>query len=391
MGSFLDSVKAIRLTMRVWIFLILAGICLADQERNDRMFSLFSVVQFKNDPCTSSDKISSASTTNRNGTCVTSSECIERSGSAKGNCAAGFGVCCVQILKDDSDTDVNYNDTYIQNPDYPNSYGDEGTITYKVNKIDSTICFLRLDFEQFDVIGMTLGGAGPTCEAGDHIEITGTGSGLDFPAVCGNLAGQHMYISMGQDDGDSANIKVVVNGDGAGETRKWEIEVSQLPCNSNYSPPEGCTQWFTEPSGTISDFGGSDNILQDGLNYNVCLRQNMGYCCVEYQTCGTTGDFGVRTQAIADAPAQVGSGTNCADDWISIDGAGASCGNIIGINKFCKDILGYKNAGPDPDYIDIPICDCTPPFQIGVHTATPLDTAILADTGFCLNYRQLKC
>ena len=49
-----------------------------------------------------------------------------------------FGVCCVQIIKDDSDTDVNYNDTYIQNPDYPNSYGDEGTITYKVKKIDNS-------------------------------------------------------------------------------------------------------------------------------------------------------------------------------------------------------------------------------------------------------------
>ena len=49
-----------------------------------------------------------------------------------------FGVCCVKILEDDSDTDVNYNDTYIQNPDYPNSYGEEGTITYKVNKIDSS-------------------------------------------------------------------------------------------------------------------------------------------------------------------------------------------------------------------------------------------------------------
>ena len=34
--SFLDSVKAIRLIMRVWIFLILAGFCLAERERNDR-------------------------------------------------------------------------------------------------------------------------------------------------------------------------------------------------------------------------------------------------------------------------------------------------------------------------------------------------------------------
>ena len=37
------------------------------------VFSLFSVVTFKNDPCTSNDKISSASTNYRNGTCTTAS------------------------------------------------------------------------------------------------------------------------------------------------------------------------------------------------------------------------------------------------------------------------------------------------------------------------------
>ena len=46
------------------------------------MFSLFSVVQFKNDPCTSNDKISSASTNYRNGTCVTSSYVYYTLGSA---------------------------------------------------------------------------------------------------------------------------------------------------------------------------------------------------------------------------------------------------------------------------------------------------------------------
>jgi len=377
--------------MRVLIFLTLVAFCFAasQEERDGKVFSLFSVVQFKNLPCTSTDKISSASTQNRNGTCVTTSECIDRGGAAKGNCAAGFGVCCVQIIDEDSNTDVNYNDTYLQNPDYPSSYGDEGSITYKVNKLNNDICFLRLDFEQFDVIGLTL--PATTCDSVDHIEITGTGSGLDFPAICGNLAGQHMYVSMGNDEGDNADIKVVVNGDAAGNTRKWEIKVAQLPCHSDYSPPEGCTQWFTEPSGTISDWGGADNILQDNLNYNVCVRQNYGYCCVEYQTCGGTGDFAVRTQGPAVNTAGAGF-AGCMTDWISIDGAGVSCGNALGTNKFCNDILHYKNGAAAADYSDIPICDCTPPFQVGVHTATPILAANdVADTGFCLNYRQLKC
>jgi len=384
--------------MRVLIFLTLVAFCFAasQEERDGKVFSLFSVVQFKNLPCTSTDKISSASTQNRNGTCVTTSECIDRGGAAKGNCAAGFGVCCVKIIDDDSNTDVNYNDTYLQNPDYPSSYGDEGSITYKVNKLDNDICFLRLDFEQFDVIGISLG-ADTTCDSVDHIEITGTGSGLDFPAICGNLAGQHMYISMGNDEGDNADIKVVVNGDAAGNTRKWEIKVAQLPCHSEYSPPEGCTQWFTEPSGTISDWSGADNLLQDGLDYNICVRQNYGYCCIEYQTCGTDGDFAIRTTMNAAAKGAIGAGkAGCLaeDAWLSIDGAGVSCGNIAGTNKFCQDVLGYINGGTGiggDNYLDSPICDCTAPFQIGVHTGTPINVALTDTTGFCLNYRQLKC
>jgi len=376
-----------RLTMRIWIFFALLGLCLAKQEeRNDRMFSLFSVVQFKNDPCTSNDKISSASTNYRNGTCVTSSECIERSGSAKGNCAAGFGVCCVQKIDDDSDTDVNYNDTYIQNPDYPSSYGDESSITYKVSKIESDICFLRLDFEMFDVVQQPVTAL---CATGDHLSITNTGSGLDYPSICGNLAGSHMYVSMGGDDGDSADIKVNLVGEQAGETRKWEIKVSQIPCFSAYSPPDGCAQWFTEPSGTIQDWAGSDDMLQDSLDYNICVRQNMGYCCVEYQDCGS---FAVGTKA-AGLTGAAGAGTDCVTvggTWIEIDGASGQCGGISGVNKFCDNFLHPQN---DQATNSVPICDCTAPFSIGVHSETPDPAAnnLVANTGFCLNYRQVKC
>ena len=51
-------------------------------------FSLFSVVSFQNDEC------NSTTTTGTSGTCYTSSECSGRGGTANGNCAAGFGVCC---------------------------------------------------------------------------------------------------------------------------------------------------------------------------------------------------------------------------------------------------------------------------------------------------------
>ena len=52
-----------------------------DNLRDKKLFSLFSVVTFKNDGCSSSSS--------RNGTCYTSSECLSKGGLAKGNCAAG--------------------------------------------------------------------------------------------------------------------------------------------------------------------------------------------------------------------------------------------------------------------------------------------------------------
>ncbi len=49
------------------------------------VFSLFSIVTFKNDGCASS----SGSSTTRNGTCYTATECSNKGGTASGNCASG--------------------------------------------------------------------------------------------------------------------------------------------------------------------------------------------------------------------------------------------------------------------------------------------------------------
>ena len=38
---------------------------------------------------------SGSSTGAKKGTCLATSECFANSGTADGNCAAGFGVCCV--------------------------------------------------------------------------------------------------------------------------------------------------------------------------------------------------------------------------------------------------------------------------------------------------------
>ena len=75
------------------------------------------------------------------------SECTDKGGSPKGKCAAGFGICCVFTLNgDDSTQTVNYNDTYIQNPDYPSTYGGTSSLTYTINKCSNGKSYKILEF-----------------------------------------------------------------------------------------------------------------------------------------------------------------------------------------------------------------------------------------------------
>ena len=50
------------------------------------VFSVFEIVRFNNDACTGDD--------GKMGVCYTAAQCTSMGGSATGNCAMGFGVCC---------------------------------------------------------------------------------------------------------------------------------------------------------------------------------------------------------------------------------------------------------------------------------------------------------
>ena len=56
--------------------------------REGKLFSLFSIVTFKNTGCRSTSG-TTGSGINRNGTCYTNTECQNKGGTSAGNCAAG--------------------------------------------------------------------------------------------------------------------------------------------------------------------------------------------------------------------------------------------------------------------------------------------------------------
>merc|ERR1719367_2665043 len=173
----------------VVIFILVIGTTWA---ANPKSFSIFNVVQFKNEACVSTS--TTMGNGNRNGTCFTSEECEEKNGKAEGNCASGFGVCCV-FLEKECGAEIDQNCTYIQNEDYPTAVTTAGDCEYKIKKCDDAICTVRLDFEQFNIDSWATTDAEESRICVDSFDVTvAPTTGLTIPSICGTNAGQHMYI-----------------------------------------------------------------------------------------------------------------------------------------------------------------------------------------------------
>ena len=100
------------------------------------VLSLFTIVSWKQGPCTS--------TAGTNGTCYSSNECTNLGGTASGTCASGFGVCCLVTVTCGGSTSVN--GTYFQNPGYPSTY-DRFHIQYWLSS-NQTLNYFQCQFMQ---------------------------------------------------------------------------------------------------------------------------------------------------------------------------------------------------------------------------------------------------
>merc|ERR1711876_131424 len=82
------------------------------EDKLAKHFSLFSVVTFGNEECTSDTSVAGGATT---GTCYSSTECSDKNGMSSGNCASGFGVCCVFLNTAAASATITENRTRLRN------------------------------------------------------------------------------------------------------------------------------------------------------------------------------------------------------------------------------------------------------------------------------------
>lgn len=292
-------------------------------------------------------------------------------------------------------TTINQNNTYVQNPSFPTVYtGTATTFSYKVSKVASNICFLRLDFETFTITGPvdSKETGGGVCNT-DTFKITGP-TKERIPTICGKNAGQHMYVDFGTDLSDQVSLDFAFTG--TSTVRTWEIKTSQIECSSNFRPPPGCLQYFTTLTGRITTF----NFLDDATthlasqDYNSCIKKQDGFCCVQYQVCADqTNAFTFDVTAATLGMSKVDDTCKASIDYVRIPGSSLSCTSQPGIavnNKYCGNVFATLT---DAGGINNQICDCDEPFYVGFHTDAVGENTGSAtrSRGVCLDYSQLPC
>jgi len=350
--------------------------------RAGKAFSLFSIVQFPNQQCTG------ASSSTTYGTCYTSSECSAKGGSADGNCAAGFGVCCV-IYTSTCGTSISTNTTYIRNPGYPSSYTatSASTCSYTIKKVSDDICQLRLDFQTFS--GFATATTVSTCT--DTLAVTGQ-TGVDPPSICGTNTGYHMYAEFGATSTDSISMTLTYGSSGLTTAKTFNILARQISCTATWKAPTDCTQFFTGVTGNVQSYNFGQ--LLNGQYYTNCIRTERGYCAIQWKIDSTTSPdpFGI-LQTTPASNAAGGPSHLCSTGFITIPDL--SMDGINGIPVPLATKQGFQsymcgiNFGVEGQTTSAALISRKQPFILGVYTATAPNTE--PGTGFSLDYTQLPC
>jgi len=251
-------------------------------DKKAKAFSLFSVVSFPNEQC-------QTMMAGMVGVCVTSDECDARTGgTASGNCASGFGVCCLTQLEGTAAAPtvmVTDSLTYIQNENFPTTVGSTAPVTaaafmYQIQSGTGN-AQIRLDF---DLAVFEQPSAAGACGGGRDSVTIAPLNGVFNTGLCGTFSGQHMFVDSGRRaTGTTITISTSAT---ALAGRTWKILVTFIPVGSADLAPPNCAQYFTANAGTITSFnnlvaGGQGTMLQGQL-YEVCIRRNPGFTRVTY-------------------------------------------------------------------------------------------------------------
>ncbi|EFX72896.1 hypothetical protein DAPPUDRAFT_325652 [Daphnia pulex] len=339
------------------------------------------------------------------GICVPGSVCSLFGGRPSSSCVLGK-VCCVNTISTCGGT-VTLNNTYWQSPTTAVSASSTCAITLRldtkyVEQLKKPICQIRLDFVSFTTAQPTAG----TCV--DTFQVSGTTTVA--PVICGDNAGQHMYLDVPSSALTSTDVQLMFNFGAATTTRSWNIKIAMLPCGAFYLAPTDCLQYFTSATGkratqmcvsvcTVTNGGDAFYITTPAAVVTAATT----FLTVVTATAGATSQSNVGTTVSSTGnPAFVVA--TCLYDFLQIaSGQDATTG--VEADRFCGNQL---NLATGADLLNpglatsTQVCTSIRPFRMTFKTdgteaaisiATPptvpaVAGADTANTGFCLDYQE---
>ncbi|KAK7864646.1 hypothetical protein R5R35_012418 [Gryllus longicercus] len=345
--------------------------------KSSKFFPFFTVVRISNNPCVGEN--------NLNGTCYSRRVCASYDGIASGSCGGGLGVCC--IIQRTCGGTSNLNCTYFINPNYPSSYAGGTRCSLTINKCNTNICQVRLDFLEFSLASPDFNGVCAT----DFFTVTG-GSSI-VPRICGENTGQHIYV-----DFDEGAVPIQLSVDTTASVafgRRWNIKVMQIPCDSPSRAPVGCLMYYTETTGTVKSFnfgtaanpspgpfvGVAGTRELANLNYGVCVRMNPGYCAIEWSADPNNNFSFTVTDNTIPANSQPDFGQSCTTDFVVIPNPQQN-GVSVPYDRFCGSGFITTTTFSKPFVLTV----VTDGGELGNGTSPDL-----GNRGFCLLYRQIPC
>ncbi|KAI8430781.1 hypothetical protein MSG28_000943 [Choristoneura fumiferana] len=349
------------------------------------LFPFVSIVRFANTECSSANTM--------NGTCLARRECNNLNGTIAGTCASRRGRCCIVSRTCGSTTNVN--NTYFTSPGYPAAYAGGAACSIIVNRCNSNICQLRIDF--LDMVIAQPDGDG-NCVT-DSVSVTG--GNTIVPLICGDNTGQTIFVDF---NGDTAITITITATLASTFSRRWNLRLVQLGCDCPGVAPNGCLQYYTGTTGTITSFNygtaanqalsaslvtGTRQIAN--LDYGICIRMEAGYCGIQYaQTANdiysftVTGDVEGADNTVLGTTVGAVNGASCVTDFVVIPNPTVvATGASAGTDRFCGIGFVTVQSGAKPFVLYV-VTDANE----GATATTPPD---VANRGFSLTYTQVAC
>jgi len=353
--------------------------------RTGKVLGLFSVVTFPNDEC------KTIMTPSMSGVCVTSEECSNSGdtiATASGNCASGFGVCCMRRIV--APGSITQDLTHIQNEDFPSAEAALRATAPVPPATDravnimggANICALKVEFITVQLLNPSATGVCGEEAISVRTPARNPGAGFGVENLCGVLTGQHIFVDVAPAVGAMAMTLNIDTSNLSGD-RMWKILIRQIQCDDVNRPPGGCLQYHTGLSGQLTSFNGArtgdaHQMIQN-QNYKICIKRGAGMCGVTYReaTSGAVDSFNLEGDDAANFDGNSLVGADCTDpaaakaQAIIIQPMGLFCGGKL------SSASGETVPGPVMGGFDVRV----------VQT----NTATQAGSGFNLVYTQTSC